>query len=442
MPRTGPGTLPRAGTLATFGILVAWSLLAVGDARHEGFYTTAGFALVSAGFLLLLGVVASGVVPTAPTWTTLVLPVGICVLMSVVHPVGAYMYISHHGESAARWLVTAGAVVALVTLLISRIRKGWGLVPIAALATATAIVVVRAAPRPAIDVWVFLQQSSTGLLHGANMYTQHWVGSPSGELTDVYPYLPGTTLLLAPFKWLFGDVRYGTAVAALLAGYLVWRLAPKAPAALAALIVLMPHWAFLIDQSWTEPLLVVELAACIFALRAGRTGWATAALAAALVTKQFVAPLLPLFAIWRGFGVRRAATAAAAAFAIALPWLVAAPHAMWHDAVTAELNEGVLPGALNLPSFLGRHGVDAGFVLTLVVVGVAYAVAVTRLPRTPAGLALGCALIMWALDIANKQTFFNHYTFPLGLMVVALAAAPLAEDAGGALQAESTSVEG
>jgi hypothetical protein len=30
---------------------------------------------------------------------------------------------------------------------------------------------------------------------------------------------------------------------------------------------------------------------------------------------------------------------------------------------------------------------------------------------------------MWALDIANKQTFFNHYTFPLGLLVIAVAAA-------------------
>ena len=26
------------------------------------------------------------------------------------------------------------------------------------------------------------------------------------------------------------------------------------------------------------------------------------------------------------------------------------------------------------------------------------------------------------LDLANKQSFFNHYTLPLGLLVVALAA--------------------
>jgi hypothetical protein len=410
--------------LPTLGVLVAWCLLAVGAARREGLYTAESIACVAAGLMVLLAVVASGRPLTLPGRPVLVIPVGICCLAAVLHPVKAYMYISDSGQTVVETLVIIGTAVAFATLLIPQLRNVWGLGAIGTVAAAIAIVVIREAPSPGIDVWVLLQQSSSGLLHGANMYHQHWVGSPAGELTDVYPYLPGTTLLLAPFKWLFGDVRYGTALASVAAGYLVWRLAPKASPALAGLVVLMPHWAFLIDQSWTEPLLVAELAGCILALRAGRTGWAVAALAAALVTKQFVAPLLPLFAVWRAFGVRRAAIAGGAAFAVALPWLIADPGAMWHDAVTAELNEKVLPLGLDLPNFLARHGVHTGFAVTLVVVGIAYAVAVTRLPRTPSGLALGCALVMWALDFANKATFFNHYTFPLGLLVIALAAAP------------------
>ena len=434
-------TTTSAG-LATVGVLVAWCLLAVGDSRHEGFYTPLSLALVAGGLVLLLAVVVAGRALTTPTGPALILPVATCYLASVIHPAKAYMFISDGGESAVKVLVIIGTAVAFATLVIRHLRNVWGLASICAIALATAIVVIRTAPSPGIDVWLLLQQSSSGLLHGANMYHQHWLGTPAGELTDVYPYLHGTTLLLAPFKWLLGDVRYGTAVASLLAAYLVWRLAPRAPAALAGLIVLMPHWAFLVDQSWTEPLLVAELAACILALRAGRTGWATAALAAALVTKQFVAPLLPLFAIWRAFGVRRAAIAAAAAFGVALPWLIADPGAMWHDAVTTELNETVLPFGLDLPSFLARHGIHAGFALTVGVVGIAYAVAVLRLPRTPSGLALGCALIMWSVDFANKATFFNHYTFPLGLLIVAVAAAePMPAGGSGALQGEPRSVE-
>jgi hypothetical protein len=417
-----------SASLPTAGVLTAWCLLAIGDSRREGFYTAASLTLVSVGFVLLLAVVASGRELTTPPWPVLVIPAGACYFAAIIHPAKAYMYITDTGESTVKALVVAGTSLGLATLFVKPLRNVWGLAALGAVGAAIAIVVIREAPSPGIDVWVLLQQSSDGLLHGANMYHQHWTGTPPGELTDVYPYLPGTTLLLAPFKWLLGDVRYGTALASLVAGYFVWRLAPKAAPVLAALIVLMPHWAFLLDQSWTEPLLVVELAGCILALRSGRTGWATAALAAALVTKQFVAPLLPLFAIWRAFGVRRAAIAAGAAFAVSLPWLIADPGAMWHDAVTAELNEKVLPFGLDLPNVLARHGIHLGFAVTLVVVGIAYAVAVTRLPRTPSGLALGCALVMWAIDIANKATFFNHYTFPLGLLIVAVAAAPSARD--------------
>jgi hypothetical protein len=78
---------------------------------------------------------------------------------------------------------------------------------------------------------------------------------------------------------------------------------------------------------------------------------------------------------------------------------------------------------LNLPSLLVRHGVTVGFWLVLVVLAAAYALAFARLPRTPSGLALGAALVMWALDIANKQTYFNHYMLPLALLVIAIAAA-------------------
>jgi hypothetical protein len=35
---------------------------------------------------------------------------------------------------------------------------------------------------------------------------------------------------------------------------------------------------------------------------------------------------------------------------------------------------------------------------------------------------LSSALVLLALDLANKQSFFNHYTLPLGLLVLALVA--------------------
>ena len=49
------------------------------------------------------------------------------------------------------------------------------------------------------------------------MYQQTWVPSPqvyrSGGLFAVYPYLPWTSVLLAPFRLALGDIRYGEIVA-------------------------------------------------------------------------------------------------------------------------------------------------------------------------------------------------------------------------------------
>ncbi len=89
----------------------------------------------------------------------------------------------------------------------------------------------------------------------------------------------------------------------------------------------------------------------------------------------------------------------------------------------ANLALGVERRALSLPSLFDRWGFVVGFWFLLVLLVAAYALAMRRLPRTPSGLALGSALVMWTLDIANKQSFFNHYTLPLGLLVIAIAAA-------------------
>ena len=71
---------------------------------------------------------------------------------------------------------------------------------------------VVATPEPRIDVFYLLQGSADGMLHGEDMYQQSWAPIPelyrSGGLFAVYPYLPGTSVLVLPARILFGDVRY------------------------------------------------------------------------------------------------------------------------------------------------------------------------------------------------------------------------------------------
>jgi hypothetical protein len=409
-----------ASRWGTATVLTAWCLLAIGDSAKAGYYSTIGLACIVAGFVAVVVVVALRAPLVVPDRALLVVPLAVCVGEAIIDPSRKYLYISGRDLTTIHLLSIATAAAAALSLLANDRWRRASWLGVLALAAATGIVTIVLISNPGIDVWELLQQSSTGLLHGDDMYRQHWMHSTG--LQNVYPYLPGTTLVLAPFRWLLGDVRFGLLTASLLAAWLLQRYgAEDAPPALAALVVVMPDWVYLINRSWTEPLLVAALAVAIIALRSGRTALSIVALAVALASKQHIILLLPLFALWPSFGLRRTIKACALAILIVLPWIIAGPRDIWHDAVHANLALGAETKALNLQGLLLRHGTSVGSWFVVLLLVAAYALVAWRVPRTPSGLALGCAVVMWTFDLANTQTFFNHYVLPLGLLLLALA---------------------
>ncbi|MGF7234025.1 MAG: glycosyltransferase 87 family protein, partial [Frankia sp.] len=314
-----------------------------------------------------------------------------------------------------------------------------------AAAIAAGLCMIIAAPAPRIDVWHLLQVSSRGLVDGRDMYRQQWAPSAAahqaagGGLLDVYPYLPGSSVLLAPFRLLFGDVRYGLLAASTAAAVAVRRLSLTGPGARAGagvaavgaplLVLLFPESTYALQQSWTEPLLVAALAGMVWAVRTGRTRLAVFALAAALASKQHIVLVLPVAAAWPAFGPRRTAAATGLAAAFVAPWVIAGPRDFWHDAVVTNLNYRVLDDSLSIPGWLHHFGLNPGFGLTAVALALAYRLA-WRARGTATGFAGGSGLVIVALDLTNKQTFFNHYTLAMGLVAIALAAHGSAPSSG------------
>lgn len=302
------------------------------------------------------------------------------------------------------------------------------------LATAAGVAMVRAAPQPNIDVFYLLQGSTKGLAQGKNMYQQTWVSSPkvyhSGGLFAVYPYLPWTSVLLAPFRLVLGDIRYGEIAALAVAAATLRSIAGEqlrrsaTLGLLPLLVALHPKVTYADQQAWTEPLLVALLALMVWAVRRDRSWLAVGCLALALASKQHIVLLLPIAAAWPAFGLRRTLTAAGLALVAISPWIVAGPQDFWHDAVSVNLGYKVLPYALSLPALADRHGHSVGFGLTALglIVGYVLALRLVRRERSCAAFAAGCALVVLALDITNKQSFFNHYTLASGLLVSAICA--------------------
>jgi hypothetical protein len=432
-------------------LLAGWVGVALGIGTHDGRYALPSLALVVIGTLM----VAAGVYVAArpqltamspPAWVprtafaAAALTVGLAPL--IWHP----RYFAHGaGWTVSQVLAAAAGLLAAATAL-----PTWGFLPSIALRrwplwvalglmSAAGVTMIAAAPEPHIDVFFLLQGSTKGLLSGHDMYRQQWAESratyPSHGLFDVYPYLPWTSVLLLPFRVIFGDIRYGLVAALAIAVAISRRLgggtangARKAassvpiryvPSLLPLLVALYPKVTYGYQLSWTEPLLVALLGGMVLAVERGRLTLAVICLMLALACKQHIVLLLPLAVLWPKFGLRRTAMAAGGALLLVLPWIIAGPRDFWHDAVGANVGLGYRADALCLATWIHKEfGHDPGFALTGLGLLIAYALA-WRLRGDAFGFTAGAGLLVLMLDITNTQSFFNHYT--LGMALVAFA---------------------
>ncbi len=428
-------------------LLAGWVAVALGIGTHDGRYALPSLALVVIG----TGLVGAGVLgagsrsgirprfPVAPAWT------GRVTLAAAALTVGAAPLIWHpryfaHGAgwTASQVLAAAGGLLAAATVLpavgkLDALKdRRWPFWTALGLMSAAGVTMIAAAPQPHIDVFFLLQGSTRGLLSGDDMYRQQWAATRasyySHGLFDVYPYLPWTSVLLLPFRIIFGDIRYGLVAALAGAAALSRRMAGGItrpgtryiPALLALLVALHPKVTYADQLSWTEPLLVVLLAGMVLAAEQGRPRLAVACLMLALASKQHIVLLLPLAALWPRFGVRRALTAAGGALLLVSPWIIAGPHDFWHDAVDANIGLGYRADALCIATWVHKEfGHDPGFTLTGLGLLIAYAIA-WRVRGDAFGFCAGAGLLILALDITNTQSFFNHYTLGMALVVMAL----------------------
>lgn len=339
--------------------------------------------------------------------------------------VPAFTYLEPDAASRVRWLLGGAALAAAAISCLPWRRSGDAAFAVAVAAyLGAAVTLIHLDPVPHIDVWYVLQGAADALAHGENAYTRTWVGSPG--VKDAFTYLPWMGVLLAPGRWLAGDVRWALVAVTVLGAVAIRRSGRgRAAAAAAALLLLLPGTATQVEQAWTEPLLLACLAGAVLALQRGRTVAAVVLLALGLASKQHLALLVPVLAAWPRLGPRRTAAACGLAGLLILPWFLADPGAIWHDTVSLLVTFPPLRFADTLYiAALNDLGWSPPFWLTgAVVVSTVVAVAWVVHRRNPGAgeLLRWCALVLLMANLVNKQAFYNQYWLVLALVAASWA---------------------
>jgi hypothetical protein len=334
-------------------------------------------------------------------------------------------------------LAALGAATYLVPLPPVLARWRFGL--LLACFVAMGWIVLAASPSPTVDVWSFQQEAARAILGGQNPYTATYTNpyesdtlygpgmvDASGRLT-VFPYTPLTFLLGAPAWLLFHDVRVMLLIAMGFAAWVLRRFAKGEIPEIAALLVLLhPTTFFVLEQSWTEPLVLAAFGGAVLAIRArgqrpsgaGAVGVAGGVLAAA---KQY-SPILALplaFALPRRARWRSVSIASSVTLATLLPFVLWDPGEFWHDVVAMQVQQPFrfdalswlvpIAVALQRPISAAWGFVGAGVLLALLLRPGASLAQVVRV----------AAAAFLTLVLFNKQAFCNYYWLAVGLLLFA-----------------------
>jgi hypothetical protein len=336
-------------------------------------------------------------------------------------------------------LFAAGLVLLICLVPIPWLRRG--VIPLVLVTHfALGVLVIRIVPNPYIDVFVFQQNSSAALLDGRNAYELKApnIYGPSklygpglvkdGRLTFGNPYPPLTTLLATLGYLVAGDVRYAHLAAITIGGALMAYMHSSRIAALAACLYLFtPRVFFVVEQSWTEPFVVLFLAATVFCARHQRK-LLPIALGLFLASKQYVVLIMPAAFLLLSPPVRWGALLRLYAQASIVALIVTLPFMLWNvqeflaNVVLLQWHQPFRKDALSYLALYAQFGPVPPQWIVLVPLIPTVFFTLWRSPQTPAGFAAAVALILFVFFAFSKQAFCNYYFLVLGALCCALAA--------------------
>jgi hypothetical protein len=212
-------------------------------------------------------------------------------------------------------------------------------------------------------------------------------------------------------------------------------LRPGRDALLAAYIFLFtPRIFFVLEQSWTEPL-VVLLAVAVVWCATHRPAWTFIVVGLLIASKQYMLFLLPLMVLLIPPASPRRVWAQACGWTLGTAFAVTAPLAFWNfpaflwDVGLAQWYQVFRVDALSYAAVYARmFGHSPSQFLPYIALGVALLLIWRYGSHSPAGFAAALALGLGLFFAFNKQAFCNYYFLVVGVLCCALAAMPTSDN--------------
>lgn len=364
------------------------------------------------------------------------------------------IYITQQGAYIRLLIAVFGAlllaILAIGTMMSSSVSASFPLFCWAVcggLLVAARVFVLYSSPQPYIDVFTINSEAAEHLLAGRNPYSQTYHDIYGGSLGyhPGFTYWPSYLLLSTICKTVLGDIRTVTIlcdlVGAVALGWIVHHYHRNITAAwlLALLWLAFPVSLFVLEQAWTDPVIIAGTALLTVAAIRRKPTFCGIICGLLIGTKQyaFVPALCVVIYLWRTENLRffllMALSAAAVLAATSLPFLLW-DFASFYNNTIALLGE--IPPRFDSFSLVAVAArlfgwQDTGMMLFIFYAGVfAGGCAWLLWKKTPElGDAIrACVGIYGLLFFFGKQAFCNYYSMLAFLVLLLLAVAPHGEE--------------
>jgi len=302
-------------------------------------------------------------------------------------------------------------------------------------AVALRVLMLFSTPEPHIDVFISQTEGAKGLLEGKNVYAMEFLSPYTGARTfDHYGY-PPAAFYPAFLSWFcFKDVRAGWLLCDLLAAFLMFRLALRVNPGpehkrfrelLLLAFLFLPRTLFVLEQSWTEPLVLVSLAGFALAVASGRGAGLTGCLLGLwLGSKQYVTVAIPFILKLRRCRTSTWGVAAITGVVLALPFALWDFAALKHDVFDFFLQSRGREDALSIYGALMRHGYQMPWWLVTPIWLAGLAWFTWKMQRHLAGWLFSTAGMWLFFFMLGKQAFMNYFYLIMFTLLLAVAATP------------------